>query len=166
MADENTIVNINYSISPYDVAVQEGFTGTEAEWLASLVGAPGADGADATGGGVTVTVSNGATIVHDGSGTAPPTFVDNGSGVGTLVSNGNVIQSVSGQFGASGTGSYTFNHDVNDPAGTAVINVSSEVYLVQTGTPPFSRAPNLAGIDQHVWSGLINSALHSFVWNF
>lgn len=32
--------------SAYEIAVAEGFVGTEAEWLASLVGPPGADGAD------------------------------------------------------------------------------------------------------------------------
>ena len=38
MPDGNTIVNINYSISPFDVAVAEGFTGTLEEWLESLRG--------------------------------------------------------------------------------------------------------------------------------
>lgn len=36
--------------SAYEVAVAAGFTGTEAEWLASLVGPPGADGADGASG--------------------------------------------------------------------------------------------------------------------
>lgn len=40
-ADGDTVV-----ISAYDVAVQNGFVGTEAEWLASLKGADGLDGAD------------------------------------------------------------------------------------------------------------------------
>jgi hypothetical protein len=34
-------------LSAYEVAVDNGFVGTEAEWLASLVGAPGTNGADA-----------------------------------------------------------------------------------------------------------------------
>ena len=33
-------------LSAYEVAVQEGFKGTEAEWLASLHGTPGKDGSD------------------------------------------------------------------------------------------------------------------------
>lgn len=36
--------------SAYKVAVEQGFVGTEAEWLASLVGPPGADGADGADG--------------------------------------------------------------------------------------------------------------------
>lgn len=35
--------------SAYEVAVDNGFVGTEAEWLASLKGDPGADGADGFG---------------------------------------------------------------------------------------------------------------------
>lgn len=35
--------------SAYEVAVANGFVGTEAAWLASLIGAPGADGADGAG---------------------------------------------------------------------------------------------------------------------
>jgi hypothetical protein len=34
--------------SAYDIAVKNGFMGTEAEWLASLVGAPGKDGVTPT----------------------------------------------------------------------------------------------------------------------
>ena len=37
-------------LSAYEVAVVNGFVGTEAEWLASLVGAPGQDGSDGTNG--------------------------------------------------------------------------------------------------------------------
>ena len=33
-------------LSAYEVAVEEGFKGTEAQWLASLHGTPGKDGAD------------------------------------------------------------------------------------------------------------------------
>lgn len=33
-------------LSAYDMAVANGFVGTEAQWLASLVGAPGSDGSD------------------------------------------------------------------------------------------------------------------------
>ena len=38
MPNGNTIVNIQYSISPFDLAVAEGFTGTLEEWLESLRG--------------------------------------------------------------------------------------------------------------------------------
>lgn len=37
-------------LSAYEVAVAEGFVGTEQEWLASLQGAPGVDGIDGTNG--------------------------------------------------------------------------------------------------------------------
>ena len=37
-------------LSAYQVAVSKGFVGTEAEWLASLVGPPGEDGTDGTDG--------------------------------------------------------------------------------------------------------------------
>lgn len=39
-------VKVPRGYSAYEIAVQNGFTGTEQEWLDSLVGAPGADGAD------------------------------------------------------------------------------------------------------------------------
>ena len=122
----DTIVTINYSISPYDLAVaEERFEGTLEQWFESLRGEDGEDGEDATG-GATITVSNGATIVHDGSGTEPPTFSGSGSGIGTLVSNGNVILSVSGVFMTSGAGVYVLNHDLNSPEQQAVVNVLGE----------------------------------------
>lgn len=37
---------LGYYISAYGIAVKNGFTGTEAEWLASLKGTDGTDGAD------------------------------------------------------------------------------------------------------------------------
>lgn len=36
--------------SAYDIAVENGFVGTEVEWLASLKGDPGKDGTDGTNG--------------------------------------------------------------------------------------------------------------------
>lgn len=47
--------------SAYEVAVANGFVGTEAAWLASLIGAPGADGADGAAGpsAYQVAVANG-----------------------------------------------------------------------------------------------------------
>jgi len=165
MSDGNTIVNINYSISPYDLAVAEGFfDGTLTEWFESLRGAPGEDGEDGTG-GATVTVSNGATIVHDGSGTELPTF-SNGGGTGTLVSNGNVIQSVSGEFETSGSGAYVLNHDLNPPGQEAVVNVLGEAYFAATGAPPITGRQNLQDVSSHTWGGLVSSELHRFAWKF
>ena len=218
MADGNTIVTINYSISPFDLAVaggfdgtleewleslngnnglsafdlavQQGFAGTEAEWLDSLEGDDGSsafdlavtegftgtleewlaslageDGDDATG-GATVTVSGGATIVHDGSGTAPPTFSDSGSGIGTLVSNGNVILSVSGEFETSGSGAYVLNHDLNPPGQQAIVNVLGEAYFAATGAPPITGRQNLQNASSHSWGGLVSSSPHRFAWKF
>ena len=55
--------------SAYDVAVRNGFTGTEEEWLASLKGEPGEPGPrgatgyiDIAGNGMAITVENG--IIH------------------------------------------------------------------------------------------------------
>ena len=39
-------VNGSHGLSAYEIAQEAGFTGTEAEWLASLVGTPGQDGID------------------------------------------------------------------------------------------------------------------------
>ena len=52
--DENgnvTLLQGSDGQSAYQIAVNNGFEGTEAEWLASLQGAPGQDGEDGTGGG-------------------------------------------------------------------------------------------------------------------
>lgn len=51
-------------LSAYQVAVNDGFVGTEADWLASLVGAPGADGAD----GVDGTNGTPGSVWYNGSG--------------------------------------------------------------------------------------------------
>ena len=45
-------------LSAYEIAVANGFVGTESEWIDSLIGPqgpPGADGEDGTGGGLTIT---------------------------------------------------------------------------------------------------------------
>ena len=39
-------VNGSHGLSAYEIAQEAGFTGTKAEWLASLVGTPGQDGTD------------------------------------------------------------------------------------------------------------------------
>lgn len=62
-------------LSAYDIALQEGFIGTEAEWLASLVGANGADGVNGVDG------SNGA----DGDKAWTPVFVVESDSNGTYV---------------------------------------------------------------------------------
>ena len=48
--------------SAYEIAVQEGFVGTEEEWLASLKGADGTDGQDGAPGQDGADGSNGATF--------------------------------------------------------------------------------------------------------
>ena len=116
-------------------------------------------GAMPTGGGLTETMIGGATVKHDGSGTAPPTFADNGSGTGTLVSNGNVITSVAGSFNAN-SGSYTLNHD--NPSGI----VGGTVYLDANGVSPVSRNTTRASATQMQWTGLVGSNAHSFIWTF
>lgn len=54
---------IGAGLSAYEIAVQHGFTGTEAEWLESLKGAPGAPGAPGANGlsAYQVAVANGFT---------------------------------------------------------------------------------------------------------
>ena len=46
--DGNVWRKINAGKSAYAIAVDNGFTGTESQWLASLVGSDGADGSDAS----------------------------------------------------------------------------------------------------------------------
>lgn len=55
-------------LSAYEIAVQDGFEGTETEWLASLVGPQGESGAD----GVVQTIVAGDGVSVDDSDPANP----------------------------------------------------------------------------------------------
>ena len=65
LADSIAGVDLNNigsaGLSAYEIAIQNGFVGTEAEWLASLQGADGQDGSDGQGGvteaGLNVTIT-------------------------------------------------------------------------------------------------------------
>lgn len=105
------------------------------------------------------TESNGASILHDGSGSAAPTFIDNGSGSGSLSSNGNNVLSVAGQFSANNN-QYALNHD--SPGGIA----GGSVYLVATGATPGGANGTTSGPTSHQWTNLIGSAAHRFIWSF
>ena len=88
-------------LSAYEIAVQNGFVGTEAEWLASLQGTDGQDGADGQG-GVTQAGTN-VTITGDGTPTTPY-IID-------------AIQTIS-------TNGSPGNLSLNDGGGTITINVN------------------------------------------
>jgi len=144
-----------------DNGAGSGLTAAQQSLLASLPADLAAlqNAIGSAGGGLAETVSGGATIKHDGSGTSAPTFTDNGSGVGTLVSNGNVITSVAGSFNAN-SGSYTLNHD--NTSGVA----GGTVYLDANGVSPVSRNTTRVSATQMQWTGLVGSNAHSFIWTF
>ena len=126
----------------------------------SIANIPGLQNAlDNAGSGLveTVIASSGVMIKHDGSGPTPPTFVDN-NGVGTLVSNGNTISSVSGDLNASG-GVYEFNHD--NPSG-----VVGATQYGPNGFPVPGSSPRRISATQIDWLGLTGDSLHSFIWTF
>ena len=86
--------------SAYDVAVTNGFVGTEAAWLASLEGADGANGTDGNDGaaatvtvGTVVTGTPGTSVIVTNSGTSSAAVLD--------------FTIPEGQAGANGTGSGT-----------------------------------------------------------
>ena len=153
MADGNTIVNITYAIS----VSGEFFNGTLEEYFEAVQGEQGDPGPRGLSGRAVITVSNGATIVHDGSGTATPTFSDN-NGVGTLASNGNAVSSVSGSFNAA-AGGYQFNHD--SPS-----EIVAATQYGPNGFPVPGSSPRRISATQIDWLGLTGDALHSFIWTF
>jgi hypothetical protein len=81
--------------------------------------------ASVAAGGLTVTVSGGATILHDNAGVSPPIF-SGVAGAGTLAPNGNLIVSIQFDAISSAGGNYVFTHNHRDPmvrahtAGTGV----------------------------------------------
>ena len=64
-------------LSAYEIAVQNGFVGTEAEWLASLVGADGAPGADGQDGTNGTDGADGLSINWQGTYSAATAYVVN-----------------------------------------------------------------------------------------
>lgn len=97
--------------SAYEVAVANGFVGTEVEWLATLVGAPGTDGADGADGAAG---ADGATW-HNGSG--PPTGLEAPAGDYYLDDlSGDVYRNIS-----AGTQYYSAFEATTPPTDTTVI---------------------------------------------
>jgi hypothetical protein len=80
--------------SAYEVAVDNGFVGTEADWLASLVGADGADGAD--GAAATIAVGTVTTVPYG----SPATVTNTGTSSAAVFD----FEIPRGQTGASGSG--------------------------------------------------------------
>lgn len=75
--------------SAYEVAVANGFVGTEAAWLASLVGADGADGADGATGATGATGAAGADGADGADGSPGPVFIQVAlSGNGQAIASG------------------------------------------------------------------------------
>ena len=103
-------------LSAYEIAVQNGFVGTEAEWLASLQGTDGQDGADGQG-GVTQAGTN-VTITGDGTPTTPY-IIDAIQTISTNGSPGNLSLN-------DGGGTITIN--VNDGDDSATNETSRHLY--------------------------------------
>lgn len=101
----------NDGASAYEIAVANGFVGTEVEWLASLQGEDGADGAQGPQ-GIQGVQGNDGSDGADGL-SAYEIAVNNGF-VGTEVE---WLVSLQGEDGADGTSSTT----VGEPSGSAVI---------------------------------------------
>jgi hypothetical protein len=137
-------------LSAYEVAVANGFTGTEAAWLASLVGpqgeqgepgmpgspggdgAPGADGAAATiavGTVTTLAPGSSATVVN--SGTSSAAVLDFGIPEGEPGAPGSggagAVDSVNGQTGAVVL-------DAADVGAAAIVHNHDDRYYTETET--------------------------------
>ena len=96
--------------SAYDIAVRNGFTGTEAEWVESLKGEKGADGADGADGDTGADGADGADGANGKS--AYDLAVDNGF-TGT---EAEWVESLNGKDGVDGTISFdslTFGKDAD-----------------------------------------------------
>jgi hypothetical protein len=89
-------------ISAYQVAVNNGFVGTEADWLMSLVGPPGVDGADGADGSVWY---NGAGVPGGGLGIDGDYYIRTSNGDVYFKSAGTwaIILNITGPPGANGT---------------------------------------------------------------
>ena len=102
--------------SAYDIAVRNGFTGTEAEWLDSLKGEKGADGADGAEGAAGADGADGT----DGANgkTAYDLAVDNGF-TGT---EAEWVASLNGKDGVDGTVTFENVEFGKDADGYLTIN--------------------------------------------
>jgi hypothetical protein len=118
-------------ISAYQVAVDAGFVGNEAAWLASLVGATGATGADGDDGATGATGADGKTV-RNGSG-APSTglgvdgdfYIDPSTSLiygpkasGTWPSGVSLI----GATGAAGSNGFSVLNSAGTPSGGLGVN--------------------------------------------
>ena len=156
--------------SAYQVAVTNGFTGTEAQWLASLIGAQGPIGlTGATGpqgpqgiGGSNATVtigaisatsnSNGASV-NSGEIKLAPADATNGGIVttgmqtfeGSKTFNNTILGSISGNAATVTNGVYT-NNKINVLAATTSVELA-QVISDETGlgTLVFSNSPTFTG---------------------
>lgn len=140
-------------LSAYQIALSQGFVGTQAQWLASLKGATGAAGLDGFNGWSPVlkTVARGIDIVlqiHDwvgGTGTKPTTIGYVGdSGIVTNIANATNIKGAKGDKGdtgeqgiqgESGTDAKTIDTITFNPDASIVITYT-DATSVTSETPP------------------------------
>lgn len=100
--------------------------------------------------GLVETITLVSSILHDGQGSIPPGYTDNGSGVGTLMANGNKIISVEGVFSASNAGNYVLNHDI------ARVVPSVSVYRDDNGVGQFNNV-QINSPTQFTVTGIVSS---------
>ena len=120
--------------SAYEVAVANGFVGTEVEWLASLVGPAGADGAPGADGAQGPAGADGAQGPSGADGAQGPAGADGAQGI-------QGIQGADGSQGPQGP------EGPQGPAGGTVLVKSGTVNLTAGGTAnvtfttPFPSVP-------------------------
>lgn len=111
--------------SAYEIAVDNGFVGTEVEWLASLVGAPGLDGADGQDGDVGPIGQQGPQGIPGDQGEVGPqgsTGADGDDGIQGLQGIQG-IQGVPGNDGAPGQDGAPGDVSAAWPVGSVFISV-------------------------------------------
>lgn len=129
--------------SAYQVAVDNGFVGTESAWLLSLIGADGGQGIQGNpGSDASVTKSNveavltGTITSHSHSGSA------SWGGIGGTLSNQTDLNSA-----LSGKADSTHSHAPADVTGTAVITTDSRLADARTPTAHTQATSTITGLD-------------------
>jgi hypothetical protein len=123
-------------LSAYEIAVEHGFVGTEADWLASLQGADGTDGAP--GAGIVLQGTLASTADLPGTGSAGDAYIIAGhiwswNATSSVWVDGGNIQGPAGADGTNGT------NGTNGAAATVAVGT------VTTGSPGSSAAVTNTG---------------------
>ena len=146
--------------SAYQVAVDEGFVGTESEWLASLVGAKGDDGADGTNG------ADGVSPVANVSKTGNVFTIHIQDAIGTTEENIDMSSYATASDLSTVQGKIPANASSSNKLATAsdVSAVASDVSAIEdvipsgaTSSNKLATASDISGITEKIPSGASSS---------